>query len=130
MAATGAVLAAGSDWSVSSMNPLEAIEVAITRCDPALSTCDKPWIPEERVDLATMIAAYTIGGAYAGFEERDSGSLEAGKLADLVVLDRDLFAIPPGEISDAKVLLTMFEGRPVFGSLEALSGPRQAEAGR
>jgi predicted amidohydrolase YtcJ len=130
MAATGAVIAAGSDWSVSSMNPLEAIEVAITRCDPALSTCDKPWIPEERVDLATMIAAYTIGGAYAGFEERDSGSLEAGKLADLVVLDRDLFAIPPGEISDAKVLLTMFEGRPVFGSLDALSGSRATEAGR
>jgi hypothetical protein len=77
VARTGAVLAAGSDWSVSSMNPLEAIEVAITRCDPELTTCDEPWIPDERVDLATMLAAYTIGGAYAGFEERESGSLEA-----------------------------------------------------
>ena len=120
MARSGAVLAAGSDWSVSSMNPLAAIEVAVTRCDPELATCDKPWIPEERVDLATMLAAYTIGGAYAGFEERDSGSLEAGKLADLVVLDRNLFAIPPGEISEAKVLLTLFEGQPVFGSLDLL----------
>ena len=110
MARSGAVLAAGSDWSVSSMNPLAAIEVAITRCDPELAVCDKPWIPEERVDLATMLAAYTIGGAYAGFEEHDSGSLEAGKLADLVVLDRNLFAIPPGEISEAKVLLTLVRG--------------------
>ncbi|MEZ5314004.1 MAG: amidohydrolase, partial [Thermoanaerobaculia bacterium] len=83
VANTGAALAAGSDWSVSSMNPLEAIEVAITRCDPDLSVCDAPWIPEERVDLPTMIAAYTIGGARAGFEEERSGSLEAGKLADL-----------------------------------------------
>ncbi len=118
VARSGAVLAAGSDWSVSSMNPLEAIEVAVTRCDPALVVCDKPWIPEERVDLATMLAAYTIGGAYAGFEERDSGSLEAGKLADLVVLDRNLFMIPSGEISDAAVLLTLFEGRTVHGSFD------------
>ena len=114
MARSGAALAAGSDWSVSSMNPLEAIEVALTRCDPELRTCEKPWIPEERVDLATMLAAYTIGGAYAGFEEHDAGSLEPGKLADLIVLDRNLFAIPPGEISEAKVLLTLFEGREVF----------------
>ena len=114
MARTGAALAAGSDWSVSSMNPLEAIEVAITRCDPEATTCEQPWIPEERVELATMLAAYTIGGAYAGFEERDAGSLEPGKLADLVVLDRNLFGIPPGEISNAKVLLTLFEGREVF----------------
>lgn len=114
MARTGAALAAGSDWSVSSMNPLEAIEVAITRCDPEATTCEQPWIPEERVELATMLAAYTIGGAYAGFEERDAGSLEPDKLADLVVLDRNLFEIPPGEISNAKVLLTLFEGREVF----------------
>ena len=119
LADTGVALAAGSDWSVSSMNPLDAIEVAVTRCDAGLTTCDKPWIPEERVDVATMIAAYTIGGAWAGFEEKESGSLEAGKLADLVVLDRDLFSIPPGEISDAKVLVTMFEGRVVFGDWNA-----------
>ncbi len=129
VARTGAVLAAGSDWSVSSMNPLEAIEVAVTRCDPELASCDKPWIPEERVDLATMLAAYTIGGAYAGFEEHASGSLEAGKLADFVVLDRNLFAIPPGEISEAKVLLTFFEGRTVFGALDDLQEKASSKGG-
>ncbi len=129
MAGTGAVLAAGSDWSVSSMNPLEAIEVAITRCAPELPACSEPWIPEERVDLATMLAAYTIGGAYAGFEERDSGSLEAGKLADLVVLDRNLFTIPAGEISDSKVLLTLFEGRAVFGALDAVQAQAAGKGG-
>lgn len=130
MAATGAALAAGSDWSVSSMNPLEAIEVALTRCDAALASCDKPWLPDERVDLATMLAAYTIGGAYAAFEERDSGSLEAGKLADFIVLDRDLFAIPPGEISDARVLLTVFEGRPVFGTIDAVASAPGTAGGK
>jgi predicted amidohydrolase YtcJ len=129
VARTGAALAAGSDWSVSSMNPLEAIEVAVTRCDPELSTCDQPWIPEERVDLATMLAAYTIGGAYAGFEEHDSGSLETGKLADLVVLDRNLFAIPSGEISEAKVLLTLFEGRTVFGAFDDLQARASSKGG-
>ncbi len=129
VARTGAVLAAGSDWSVSSMNPLEAIEVAITRCDPELTTCDEPWIPEERVDLATMLAAYTIGGAYAGFEERESGSLEAGKLADLVVLDRNLFTIPAGEISETTVLLTLFEGRTVHGSLDSMKAKAAGKGG-
>lgn len=129
VARTGAVLAAGSDWSVSSMNPLEAIEVAITRCDPELTTCDEPWIPEERVDLATMLAAYTIGGAYAGFEERESGSLEAGKLADLVVLDRNLFTTPAGEISETTVLLTLFEGRTVHGSLDSMKAKAAGKGG-
>ncbi len=129
VARTGAVLAAGSDWSVSSMNPLEAIEVAITRCDPELTVCDRPWIPEERVDLATILAAYTIGGAWAGFEERDSGSLEAGKLADLVVLDRNLFSIPPGEISEASVLWTLFEGKTVHGSLDSMKGNAAGKGG-
>ncbi len=129
VARTGAVLAAGSDWSVSSMNPLEAIEVAITRCDPELTTCDEPWIPEERVDLATMLAAYTIGGASAGFEERESGSLEAGKLADLVVLDRNLFTTPAGEISETTVLLTLFEGRTVHGSLDSMKAKAAGKGG-
>ncbi len=113
LARSGAALAAGSDWSASSPNPLAGIQVAMTR--RAVEDDDgPPWIPAERVDLETMLAAYTVGGAYANFEERDSGSIEAGKKADLVVLDRNLFTIPAREIHRARVLATYFEGREVF----------------
>ncbi|MGB8960280.1 MAG: amidohydrolase [Candidatus Aminicenantales bacterium] len=113
VARTGARIVGGSDWSVSSMNPLLAIQVALTRRGPD----DPPgeaWIPEERVDLATMLRAYTVNGAWLSHEERTRGSLEAGKAADLIVLDRDLFRIPPSEIGRAKVLLTLLDGREVF----------------
>jgi predicted amidohydrolase YtcJ len=116
VAATGAVLAGGSDWSVSSMVPLEGIEVAVTRRGPAEGP-GPAWIPEERASLATMLAAYTIGSAYAAYREGETGSLEVGKSADLVVLDRDLFAVSPHEISEAKVLLTLFAGREVYRDL-------------
>ncbi|MGE0459977.1 MAG: amidohydrolase [Vicinamibacterales bacterium] len=110
----GAVLAGGSDWSVSSVNPLDAIQVAVTR--KALDApADAPaWLPEQRLDLATALAAYTNGGAFVTFEENDSGSIEAGKLADIIVLDRNLFEIPPEEIHTARVVWTLFEGRDVF----------------
>jgi predicted amidohydrolase YtcJ len=113
VAATGAVIAGGSDWSVSSMNPLEAIQVAVTRRDPAAGP-GEAWIPEERVDLATMLRAYTVNGAWLSHEEKWRGSLETGKAADLIVLDRDLFAIPASEIGRARVLLTLLDGREVF----------------
>jgi predicted amidohydrolase YtcJ len=110
---TGTMIVGGSDWYVSSMNPLDAIQVALTRKgldDPR----GKPWIPEERVDLDTMLAAYTINGAYLNRQEETTGSLEPGKLADLIVLDRNLFQIPPEEIHQAKVLLTLLEGMEVY----------------
>ena len=113
VARTGARIVGGSDWSVSSMNPLLAIQVALTRRGPD----DPPgeaWIPEERVDLATMLRAYTVNGAWLSHDERTRGSLEAGQAADLIVLDRDLFRIPPSEIGRAKVLLTLLDGREVF----------------
>lgn len=113
LAASGARLAAGSDWSVSSLNPLEAIEVAITRRDPS-SGPGPAWRPEETVDLATMLAAYTTGGAWLAFQEKNTGSLEVGKAADLIVLDRNLFALPPYEIGEAKVLLTLVAGQEVW----------------
>lgn len=113
LARADAPLAAGSDWPVSSMNPLAAMQVGITRSDP-----EKPGGAllgaSESVDLATMIAAYTIGGARLMHQEAETGSIEVGKSADLVVLDRNLFAIPPGEIAGAKVLLTLFEGDVVY----------------
>jgi hypothetical protein len=113
VARTGARIAGGSDWSVSSMNPLLAIQVALTRRGPD----DPPgeaWIPEERVDLQTMLRAYTVNGAWLSHDERGRGTLEAGKAADLIVLDRDLFAIPASVIGRAKVLLTLLDGREVF----------------
>ena len=85
--------------------------------------------PDDAEHPRTWLAAYALGGANAGSEERASGSLEAGKHAGLVVLDRNLFAIPPGEISDAKVLLTLFEGRPVFGSFATLQEKAAGKGG-
>jgi predicted amidohydrolase YtcJ len=110
---TGAVLVAGSDWNVSTMNPLEAIQVAVTRRDPN-EPSSETFIPEERVDLSAILAAYTINGAYASHEEKETGSIEAGKAADLVVLDRNLFEIPPEEIHEAKVLWTLLDGQEVY----------------
>jgi hypothetical protein len=110
---SGAVVVAGSDWSVSSPDPLRAIEVAITRREPGASA-GPPWIPEETVGLPRILAAYTIAGAYVNFEEKDSGSLEVGKLADVIMLDQDLFTLPPNRIHDAKVVWTLFEGREVY----------------
>ncbi len=109
----GAQLAAGSDWPVTSMDPLAAMQVAVTRSDPRTSGGAQLG-PDERVDLATILAAYTIGGARLMHQEAETGSIEVGKSADLVLLDRNLFAIPPAEIARAKVLLTLFEGQLVY----------------
>ncbi len=119
--ATGAIVAAGSDWSVSSMDPLAAIQVAVTRRAPDDST-GSPWIPEERVDLATMLRAYTLGGASAGDDERRTGSIAVGKAADLVVLDRNIFGEPSYQIGQANVLLTMLAGIEVYRD-PAFRGP-------
>ncbi len=113
VANTGAMIVGGSDWPVTSMNPLEAIQVAITRRGPT----EKPgpaWLPEELVDLPTMIAAYTINGAYVNFQEKETGSIEVGKAADLIVLDRNLFDIPPHEIHDVKVVSTILDGTEIY----------------
>jgi predicted amidohydrolase YtcJ len=110
---SGAMVAAGSDWSVSSLNPLEAMEVAVTR--RALGDSTGPsWLPEERVSLADIVKAYTLGGAVASDQESIFGSIAVGKAADLVVLSTDIFAMPPHRIHEAKVLLTLLQGREVY----------------
>lgn len=111
--ATGAVVVGGSDWSVTSMNPLEAIQVALTRRALDAESSDS-WIPEERVDLPTALALYTINGAYLQHHEHSTGSLEVGKAADLVVLEKNLFEIAAEDIHEVRVLLTLLEGREVF----------------
>jgi len=87
--------------------------VAVTRVSPD-SVAGEPWIPEERVALEEIVRAYTMGGALAADLERETGSITVGKVADLVVVDRDLFSIEPGRISEARVDLTVFEGRVVY----------------
>jgi len=111
---SGAVVAFGSDWSVSSANPLEELEVAVTRMGPNGET-KTPYLPDERIDLRDALAAFTLDAAYVNFQDDRTGSIEAGKLADLIVLDRDLFTIPPAQISETKVLLTLLGGKPIFG---------------
>jgi len=114
VAAAGGTIVGGSDWGVSSLNPLEAMQVGVTRCDPAATTACTAWLPKERVSLERMISAYTIEGARLAFDEKITGSITVGKAADLVVLDRDLFAIPPDQIAKAHVLLTLLDGHDVY----------------
>jgi predicted amidohydrolase YtcJ len=110
---TGGRIVGGSDYWVTDINPLLAIETAITRQDPW--TNEGPLLnADERVDLATMIEAYTINGAYQMKLDDVQGSIEVGKRADLVVLDRNLFEIPASEISEAKVMMTIFNGKTVY----------------
>lgn len=116
----GGKVAYGSDWPVASANPLEGIQVALTRRCPG-KTDGELLAPEERVSLEQAIESYTINSAYVSHIEDRSGSLVVGKSADLVVLDRDLFKIPVDEISKAQVLLTLFAGEAVHGDLAALS---------
>lgn len=119
MQRSGAVVAFGSDWSVSTANPLEEIEAAVTRMGPAGET-KTPFLPNERIDLPEALAAFTINAAYVNRIEKQTGSIEVGKFADLIVLDKNLFAIPAAEISDTHALLTLFEGKAVHGDPASL----------
>jgi len=108
----GAVLAFGSDWYVAPMEPLMGIYAAVTR-----RTLDgqRPggWVPEEKVSVEEALRAYTYGSAYAAFEERIKGIIEPGKLADLAVLSEDILSIDPAAIRQARVVMTVFDGRVI-----------------
>ena len=104
----GATLAFSSDWNVVEMNPLTGIYTALTRRDLAGGD---PFTPEQTIDLATAIGAYTTGGAYANFCEHDRGTLAPGKAADLIALSDNLFELPAGQIKDCHVDLTMVAGQ-------------------
>jgi predicted amidohydrolase YtcJ len=118
----GGTVAYGSDWPVASANPFEGIEVALTRRHPG-ATGGERLSPDERVTLEQAIRNYTLNAAYALNVDDRSGSLTAGKSADLVVVDRDVFRIPETEIAKARVLLTLFAGEVVHGDLAGLSKP-------
>jgi predicted amidohydrolase YtcJ len=108
----GATLAFGSDWSVSTPDPLALVEVAVTRIAPD-DRRGEPFLPTERLDLPAALDAVTIGAAYANRLDATTGSIEPGKLADLAVLDRDLFDPAAGPVGDARVLATFVEGAVV-----------------
>lgn len=111
----GAVLALGSDWPVAPLNPLVGIHAAVTR-----KTTDgrnpEGWYPEQKISLEEAIKGFTWSAAYAEFSEDIKGSIEVGKLADIVVLDQNLFKIAPEKIKDAKVTMTIFGGKIVYDS--------------
>ena len=110
---TGGRLAFGSDWPVVTLNPWPGVQNALTR---QTTEGDPPggWIPKERISLADAIKGYTLGAAFAGHREKTEGSLEPGKLADLIVLSQDLFKIEPTDIGKTEVLLTMVGGKVVY----------------
>lgn len=125
--ASGAMVVFGSDWSVSSANPWEQIEVALTRMGPQGET-HEPFAPAERIGLPEAVAAFTIAAAWVNGIEAETGSIEPGKRADLVVLDRDIFAIDTASISATRALLTLLDGTPVHGSFASLRAAHQEPA--
>ncbi|GAA5030697.1 amidohydrolase [Microbacterium fluvii] len=117
----GTVLAAGSDWSVSSPNPLAAIHTAVNRtAAPGYEEGEyDAFLPEQSIDLATSLTAYTAGSAWVNHLDADTGTIEVGKYADLAVLDRDPFAGPADQIGATRVLQTYVEGARVFAADDA-----------
>jgi predicted amidohydrolase YtcJ len=109
----GAVLAFGSDWTVAPINPLSGIYAAVTR-----RTLDgnnpEGWFPEQKVALEEAIKGYTLNAAFAEFAEHLKGSLEVGKLADVVILDQNLFEISPEKILDTRVIMTVCDGNIIY----------------
>jgi hypothetical protein len=113
----GGMLAFGSDWSVTTANPFPQIETAITRQESEGEPLPV-FTPEERIDLASAIDAFTINAAYLNKREQDTGSIEVGKYADLIVIDQNLFEIASADISETRVLMTLLAGVLVYGELD------------
>ncbi|MFT4415259.1 amidohydrolase [Fredinandcohnia humi] len=109
----GAQIVFGSDYPVVDINPMLEIYRAVTRRH-ADGTPEEGWNPEEKISLAEALLFYTRGPAYGNFREDDLGTLEVGKKADIVILDRDLFAVDPSEILEAKVQMTLMDGKVVY----------------
>ncbi|HVQ36186.1 MAG TPA: amidohydrolase [Pyrinomonadaceae bacterium] len=109
----GGVLAFGTDWSVAPLDPMLSIYAAVTR-----RTLDgknpQGWIPEQKISVEEAVRAYTAGSAYAEFTEKEKGTITPGKLADLVIINSDIFRIDPKDIEIARVVMTIMDGRVVY----------------
>lgn len=114
---SGVRLAFGTDWSVAPLSPMWTIYAAVTR---ATLDGQNPggWVPEQKLTVAQAVEAYTMGSAYAEFQEKEKGSISAGKLADFVILSDDIFKIPQAAIKDVKIEATFVGGKLVYGGLE------------
>ena len=113
IAKAGGHLAFGSDWNVVTLNPWEGLQMAVTR----QTTEEKPeggWLPQQRITLAQAVEAYTLDAAHAGRREKTEGSIEPGKLADMIVVSQNIFEIDPHEIAKTKVVETIVGGRVVY----------------
>ena len=108
----GATLAFGSDWPVVNPNPFEGIEAAVT----ARTLDGKVWVPSQSITVEQALIAYTSAPAFASFTEKDLGTLEVGKLADVAILSQDVFAVPSERISDTRAAVTIVGGKVVWSS--------------
>ena len=111
----GVRLALGTDWNVAPLNPMLTVYAAVTR-----ATLDgknpNGWFPQQKLSVAEAIEAYTMGSAYAEFQEQIKGSITTGKLADMVLLSDDVFSIEPARIRDVRILKTIVGGKVVWNS--------------
>ena len=114
----GVRLAFGTDWSVAPLNPLLGLYAAVTRATLDGKNPDG-WIPEQKISLAEAVEAYTVGSAYAEFQEKQKGSITPGKFADFVILSDDIFSIRPEAIRNVKVETTVVGGKIVYGGAPA-----------
>ncbi len=117
----GATVTFGSDWSVAPLEPLSGIYAAVTRRTLDGKNPDG-WVPEQKITVEQAVKAYTINNAWAGFQENDLGTIEAGKLADLVVISDNIFEIAPENIKDTKVLMTMVGGQVMYSIINDTTG--------
>ena len=106
-------LALGTDWTVAPLDPMKTLYAAVTR-----ATLDgknpNGWVPEQKIKLSEAVEAYTMGSAYAEFQEKEKGSIAPGKLADVVLLSDDIFQIEPAKIADVQVDMTMVGGKVIW----------------
>jgi len=117
----GAPLASGSDWPVSTANPLEIIHTSVNRAPAgATGASALPFLGEQALSLADALIAHSLGTAYLNHDEERSGSIEVGKAGDIVILDRDIFAAPVAEIGSATVAYTIIGGEVVYDANSAL----------
>jgi len=114
----GAPYTLSSDWGVSTLNPLPIMRTAMLRQAEHLGWDTPAFNPEQAISLEEAVRGYTVNAAAAAWRERDTGSLSVEKFGDLIMLDRDIFAIPPQELGETRVLLTLLGGREVYSQAQ------------